>query len=213
MTFKERINDSVVWWSLGLLVLGFTAGYGAYAQIVSITGSESVKKGSYLTKEQVEKDYIGSDVVASQYFPRTCARMANYPLGVWNMVRTKAPTANQDNAVIPEPITLTDAAHGTWFEGLGKSKKGKYPKIVVGPLTIAPAISAGAHVQLTMMHGDLNNEPLATPVDREFTATATLFVSEDGCAMSGSFTSRPASGTVVYCWEVGQFKGLCPGHR
>jgi len=206
MTFKDRINDSIVWWSLGLVVLGFAAGFSAYSQLMSISGL-------YLPKEKVEKEYIKSDVVASQYFPRKCAIMANYPIGVWRVIQpeTEADIGKNYNPIRPTPITLTDAAHGTWVEGLGKAENGKYPETKVAPLTIAPPISAGKPVVLTMTHApDLANDSFADRGDREFTETQTLLVNEDGCFMSGSFTSSAGSGTVAYCWDSAQLHGLCP---
>jgi hypothetical protein len=203
MGFKDKINDSPVWWSLGLLVVGFTAGIGAISTGMSIFGFELVHKDSYLPNTKVEADYM----------KKKCGSMENYPIGPWVQLGADIPIIRNDNVISRADIVLKDPTHGIWYEGLGVAKKGTYPRTIEAPLTISQAPSPGGRVEIVATHGDLTNEPLATEADRKYVATSSLIVSDDGCTMSGGFTSDVAAGTITYCWQAAKLHNLCPDVR
>jgi hypothetical protein len=56
-SFKETMEKNIVWWSLGLLVMGFIAGIGAFKGLLEITDQTTVVKGRFLSLEDVERKY------------------------------------------------------------------------------------------------------------------------------------------------------------
>ena len=58
MGIQDKLKDNIVWWSLILLVLGFTSGIGAYKGMLEITNQETVVKGTYILNENIESTDI-----------------------------------------------------------------------------------------------------------------------------------------------------------
>jgi hypothetical protein len=58
MGIQDKLKDNIVWWSLILLVIGFTSGIGAYKGMLDITKQETVVKGTYILNENKESNDI-----------------------------------------------------------------------------------------------------------------------------------------------------------
>jgi hypothetical protein len=58
ISFKQRLEGNVVWWSLTLVVAGFIAGVGCYKGLLEITNQTTIQKGSLISQADLERDYI-----------------------------------------------------------------------------------------------------------------------------------------------------------
>jgi hypothetical protein len=58
MTLREQVENNIVFFLLGFLVAGFGAGIGAYKEMLAISNSETVYKGTYILKEDLANNYV-----------------------------------------------------------------------------------------------------------------------------------------------------------
>jgi hypothetical protein len=58
MGIKDKLEDNIVWWSLIMVVVGFAAGFGAYKTILQVTNQTTLSKGTFISIDDLNRDYI-----------------------------------------------------------------------------------------------------------------------------------------------------------
>ena len=61
MSIKEKIENNLTVFFLGALFTGFLFGLGTYKSIVEIANLDTVRKGSYVKKEDISKNFIDKE--------------------------------------------------------------------------------------------------------------------------------------------------------
>lgn len=58
MSFKDKLEKNLIWWSLAMILAGFLAGAGSYKFILEVANQTTITKDTFITKDELSKNYI-----------------------------------------------------------------------------------------------------------------------------------------------------------
>ena len=191
MAFWSDWSDGKKW------LMGITGGVATAAGATIVTGLLASGTNHFLPPRV--------DTSRSKICSETAT--AGYPLGRWK-VRGVQVRDGRPDTTFGDDIIFDTRTNGTWFQGLGKQRSdGTYPKQPEAPFTASQSPAPGAKITLTFNRKEKftpEEDAVATPLDRVYSAEEVVVVRADGCSMDGYSKQSESGGNIAvivdYCW-------------